>query len=63
MIEGGCNRLLVLTDCCTQRSGVNKMAGRCEKRVLSIQSSVVWGYVGNKTAVFPLQVTHSVMDI
>lgn len=25
-------------------------------RVLSIQSSVVWGYVGNKTAVFPLQV-------
>ncbi|XP_076445148.1 pyridoxal kinase-like [Babylonia areolata] len=32
------------------------MAGRCERRVLSIQSSVVWGYVGNKTAVFPLQV-------
>ncbi|KAK7108088.1 pyridoxal kinase-like [Littorina saxatilis] len=31
------------------------MAGKCEKRVLSIQSSVVWGYVGNKTAAFPLQ--------
>lgn len=32
------------------------MATRCDKRVLSIQSTVVWGYVGNKTAAFPLQV-------
>jgi pyridoxine kinase len=27
-----------------------------QKRVLSIQSHVVHGYVGNKAAVFPLQV-------
>lgn len=27
-----------------------------KKRVLSIQSHVVWGYVGNKAATFPLQV-------
>ena len=28
-------------------------------RVLSIQSHVVHGYVGNKSAVFPLQVRHA----
>lgn len=26
-----------------------------EHRVLSVQSHVVWGYVGNKSATFPLQ--------
>ncbi len=28
----------------------------CDFRVLSIQSHVVYGYVGNKSATFPLQV-------
>lgn len=32
------------------------MAARPEKSVLSIQSTVVFGYVGNKSATFPLQV-------
>ncbi|KAK7497221.1 hypothetical protein BaRGS_00011515 [Batillaria attramentaria] len=32
------------------------MSAGTSNRVLSIQSTVVWGYVGNKTAVFPLQV-------
>ena len=32
-----------------------KMAGK-RQRVLSIQSHVVSGYVGNKSATFPLQV-------
>ncbi|XP_059165424.1 pyridoxal kinase-like isoform X2 [Physella acuta] len=31
------------------------MTAQGEKRVLSIQSSVVFGYVGNKSATFPLQ--------
>jgi pyridoxine kinase len=30
---------------------------RPDKRVLSIQSHVVHGYAGNKSAVFPLQVS------
>lgn len=32
-------------------------------RVLSIQSSVVYGYVGNKSAVFPLQLLGFEVDI
>lgn len=31
----------------------------CSKRVLSIQSHVVFGYVGNKSSTFPLQVSCS----
>ena len=34
-----------------------------KKRVLSIQSHVVSGYVGNKAAVFPLQVLGFDVDI
>ena len=30
----------------------------CDFRVLSIQSHVVHGYVGNKSATFPLQVKY-----
>lgn len=33
------------------------------KRVLSIQSHVVSGYVGNKCAVFPLQVNYTIKYI
>lgn len=33
------------------------MNAECELRVLSIQSHVVSGYVGNKSATFPLQVS------
>lgn len=32
-------------------------------RVLSIQSHVVHGYVGNKSAVFPLQVSKKIYKI
>lgn len=32
------------------------MSSDTNKRVLSIQSHVVHGYVGNKSATFPLQV-------
>jgi len=35
----------------------------CVKRVLSIQSHVVYGYVGNKAAVFPLQVLGFNVDV
>ena len=42
------------------------MAVTCSKRVLSIQSHVVHGYVGNNAATFPLQVswtdTHTVLQ-
>ena len=31
-------------------------------RILSIQSTVVSGYVGNKVAVFPLQVSNNYHD-
>ena len=42
----------------TEMSSENS-SGVIKKRVLSIQSHVVHGYVGNKSATFPLQVnTH-----
>ena len=34
-----------------------------EKRVLSLQSHVVHGYVGNKAAVFPLQLLGFEVDV
>ncbi|XP_055321635.1 pyridoxal kinase isoform X2 [Sitodiplosis mosellana] len=49
--------------CYSQRAGVFKMSSNCNshtilpnRRVLAIQSHVVHGYVGNKSATFPLQV-------
>jgi pyridoxal/pyridoxine/pyridoxamine kinase len=36
-------------------STADQQQGQFSARVLSIQSSVVHGYVGNKAAVFPLQ--------
>ena len=36
--------------------GVSNTSIMAEKRVLSIQSHVVHGYVGNNAATFPLQV-------
>jgi len=32
-------------------------------RILSVQSSVVFGYVGNKSAVFPLQLLGFEVDV
>lgn len=42
------------TTCATRHHGLPGMEGEC--RVLSIQSHVVRGYVGNRAAMFPLQV-------
>lgn len=42
------------TTCATRYHGLPGMEGEC--RVLSIQSHVVRGYVGNRAAMFPLQV-------
>jgi pyridoxine kinase len=39
------------------------LADECHGRVLSIQSHVVQGYVGNKSAVFPLQQLGMEVDI
>lgn len=42
------------TNCVPSNHGQPGMEGEC--RVLSIQSHVVRGYVGNRVAMFPLQV-------
>lgn len=42
------------SNCAPSNQGQPGMEGEC--RVLSIQSHVVRGYVGNRVAMFPLQV-------
>lgn len=42
------------------RCGCGSGSSDDETRVLTVASSVVWGHVGNESAVFPLQVCLSV---